>query len=139
MSQRPDISELDAIVLAGGNSRRMGSPKATLPFGATTLAGAVVAALQTVFRQVLVVTREQASLSDCLSGFDVEILEDERPLQGPLVGVVRGLAHSDAPWCFVAGCDMPYLRVDVILRMASGSETFLSSLTISDRMTGKQP
>jgi len=63
-------------------------------------------------------------------------------LQGPLVGVVRGLAHSDAPWwfvacgpqrravvvrglahsdapwCFVAGCDMPYLRVDVILRMA---------------------
>jgi len=118
MSQRPDISELDAIVLAGGNSRRMGSPKATLPFGGTTLAGAVVAALQTVFRQVLVVTREQASLSDCLSGFDVEILEDERPLQGPLVGVVRGLAHSDAPWCFVAGCDMPYLRVDVILRMA---------------------
>ena len=78
MSQRPDISGLDAIVLAGGDSRRMGSPKATLPFGGTTLAGAVVAALQPVFRQVLVVTWEPASLSDGLSGFDVEILEDGR-------------------------------------------------------------
>ena len=115
MVELPDISQLDAIVLAGGNSRRMGSPKATLRFGDTSLVGAAVDALRPVFRQVLVVTRDRNSLT----GLDAEILEDERPLHGPLVGVARGLAHSNAPWCFVAACDMPYLQAEVIREMAA--------------------
>ena len=115
MNERPDISQLDAIVLAGGDSRRMGSTKATLPFGNTSLVGAAVQALRPVFRQVLVVTQDKASLS----GLDVAILEDGRTLRGPLVGLARGLAHSSAPWCFVAACDMPFLRAEVIRGMAA--------------------
>jgi molybdopterin-guanine dinucleotide biosynthesis protein A len=90
MNRSPDISQLDAIVLAGGESRRMGVAKASLPFGETSLAG-----------------------------LDVEILEDDLPLQGPLVGLARGLAHSKAPWCFVAACDMPFLQTEVIKSMAA--------------------
>ncbi len=114
MNRSPDISKLDAIVLAGGDSRRMGAVKAALPFGDTSLAGAAVAVLQPVFRQVLVVTRNK----DLLPGIDAEVLEDAWPLQGPLVGLARGLAHSDADWCFVAACDMPFLQVGVIKEMA---------------------
>ena len=33
--------------------------------------------------------------------------------------MARGLAHSDAPWCFVAACDMPYLQAEVIREMAA--------------------
>ena len=119
MSDLPDISELDAIVLAGGESRRMGSPKATLPFGGKTLVTVVVEALRPIFRQVLVVTRDAASLSGLPDCVDVKVLEDGRPLRGPLVGVARGLAYSDAPWCFVAACDMPYLQAEVIREMAA--------------------
>ncbi len=115
MAKLPDILQLDAIVLAGGDSRRMGTAKANLPFGETSLVGAAVAALRPVFRQVLVVARDRASLV----GLDAEILEDDRPLRGPLVGVARGLAYSDATWCFVAACDMPYLQADVIREMAA--------------------
>ncbi len=115
MSGRPDISQLDAIVLAGGDSRRMGSPKSILPFGGTTLAGAAVQALLPLFRQVFVVTRDKAPLY----GLDVEILEDGRPLHGPLVGLARGLSQSGAPWCFVAACDMPFLQAEVIRKMAA--------------------
>jgi molybdopterin-guanine dinucleotide biosynthesis protein A len=53
-----------------------------------------------------------------LSGLDAVLLNDQRMERGPLVGVARGLAISDAPWCFVVGCDMPFLRQDVIRRMA---------------------
>ncbi len=60
------------------------------------------------------VTRDRAPLS----GHDVQILEDGRPLQGPLVGLARGLFHSGAPWCFVAACDMPFLQIEVIQKMA---------------------
>ena len=110
MNERPALSQFDAIVLAGGASKRMGSPKATLPFGSTSLVGATVEALRPVFRRVLVVTRDKT----LLPGIDVEVLEDGRPLCGPLVGLARGLSHSNAPWCFVAGCDMPFLQIELI-------------------------
>ena len=114
MVEPSDLSHLDAIVLAGGDSRRMGADKATLAFGETSLVGAAVAVFQPVFRKVIVVTRDRSPLS----GLDAEIVEDESHLHGPLVGVARGLSHSDAPWCFVAACDMPFLQVEVIKGMA---------------------
>ena len=114
MAELPDLSQFDAIILAGGNSRRMGADKASLPFGDSSLVGAAVDALRPVFRKVMGVTRDRRSLS----GLVVEILEDDMPLQGPLVGLVRGLSNSQAPWCFVAACDMPFLQVEVINSMS---------------------
>jgi molybdopterin-guanine dinucleotide biosynthesis protein A len=109
---QPKLSQFDAIVLAGGESRRMGAPKANLPFGDTSLIGAAVATFKLVFRQVFVVTRDKTSLLD----LGVEIAEDEHPLQGPLVGEVRGL---DRQRCRVAACDMPYLSAALIQDMSA--------------------
>ncbi len=114
MAELPDLSQVDAIVLAGGDSRRMGTAKATLAFGDTSLVDTVVAKLRPVFRNVFVVTRDK----DLLAGLGVEVLEDTHSLQGPLVGVARGLSHSNAPWCIVAACDMPIIQVEVIKKMA---------------------
>lgn len=106
--------DMDAIVLAGGDSRRMGFPKAFLSLGSTTLIEVVVSRLHPLFRRVLVVARDSRGLGD----LDAIVLTDQRPERGPLVGLARGLASSDAPWCFVVGCDMPFLRPEVISRMA---------------------
>jgi molybdopterin-guanine dinucleotide biosynthesis protein A len=105
---------MDAIVLAGGDSRRMGFPKAFLTLGNTTLIETVISRLQPIFRRVLVVGRDSKGLRD----LDAVVLTDQRMERGPLVGVARGLAISDAPWCFVVGCDMPFLSQEVIKRMA---------------------
>ncbi|MBI2165045.1 MAG: molybdenum cofactor guanylyltransferase [Chloroflexi bacterium] len=109
---------LDALVLAGGEGKRMGSPKALLPFGNTTLIGAVLRVLRPIFRKVLVVCRDPAGLPR----LGVDVLMDDRPQRGPLVGLARGLAASDASWCFAVGCDMPFLRLAVIQRMAGRLE-----------------
>ncbi|MFH1560186.1 MAG: molybdenum cofactor guanylyltransferase [Chloroflexota bacterium] len=114
MSNRFDTQDLDTIVLAGGASRRMGVPKAFLPLGSTTLIEAVISQLKPIFRQVLVVARDSKGLRD----LDAVVLTDQHQERGPLVGLARGLAVSDAPWCFVVGCDMPFLRPEVIRRMA---------------------
>ena len=93
----------------------MGVPKAHLPFGNATLLETVVAILRPVFKTVYVVGREP----EPLAGLGVPLLIDDRDDQGPLVGLARGLAASDARWCFAVGCDMPFLSPQVILRMAS--------------------
>ena len=83
---------MDAIVLAGGDSRRMGFPKAFLTLGDTTLIETVISRLQPIFRRVLVVARDSKGLTD----LDAVVLTDQRMERGPLVGVARGLAISDA-------------------------------------------
>ena len=108
-----ETQDLDALVIAGGESRRMGGPKALLPMGDTTILGTILSLLQPMFRNVIVVARETKSFAWLGS----EVLADDRPERGPLVGLARGLAASDAPWCFVVGCDMPLLQAGVIGRM----------------------
>lgn len=118
---------LDALVLAGGKGSRMGGPKALIPLGNTTLLGATLARLRPMFRRVMVVARQR----EVLAGLEAEILTDDRPEQGPLVGLARGLAASNAPWCFVTGCDMPFLNPAVIGLMAenlAGCEILVPSL-----------
>lgn len=112
------LDQSDALVLAGGRSVRMGVPKAALPWGTTTVIGTAIATLLPLFRRVFVIAREERDLAQELRDMDVRLLHDDRPERGPLVGLAVGLAASDAPWCFVAGCDMPLLRPDVIARMA---------------------
>lgn len=114
MSKPFTTHDLDALVLAGGESKRLGSPKALLPLGNASLIETVLARLQPLFRRVLVVVKEKEGFAE----LDAEVLTDARLERGPLVGITQGLEASDAPWCFVAGCDMPFLDPQVIQRMA---------------------
>lgn len=114
---------IDAILLAGGQSRRMGHPKTLLPWQRGVLLEEVAHVLQPIFRNVLVVGRPDTPLPP-LPG--LRVLNDEQPqatgpapdLRGPLVGIATGLMASGAPWCFVAPCDMPFLRAESVLAMA---------------------
>ena len=111
---RPPLHELDALVLAGGASRRMGQPKAALPFGESTLMETVLDRLRPLFRQTVIVTKEVGPLA----GLDADVVADGREQQGPPAGLARGLARINAPWCFLTGCDMPFLQPEVIRAMA---------------------
>ena len=118
MKNQQHIIDIDAIVLAGGESRRMGRQKATLPLGDTTAIEAVLSLLRPIFQRILVVTRNRESLPELKE----EILMDGRPERGPLAGLARGLGASSSPWCFVVGCDMPFLHPGTIGRMAANLE-----------------
>ncbi|MBI4340513.1 MAG: molybdenum cofactor guanylyltransferase [Chloroflexi bacterium] len=112
------LCEADAIILAGGQSRRMGAPKALLPWGQGALVQATVESLSPHFRRVIVVARPGQSLPPV----NASVVYDAMALGGPMVGLASGLAASDAPWCFVAGCDMPFLDRQVVERMALWAE-----------------
>ena len=98
-----------AIVLCGGKSSRMGSPKALLPFGPETMLQRVVRLLGEVVRAVVVVAAPDQTLPTLPP--HVILTRDEREGRGPLEGLRAGLKalpeHVEV--AYVTSCDVPLL------------------------------
>jgi molybdenum cofactor guanylyltransferase len=106
---------LAAVVLAGGESRRMGRDKATLtvPGETTTLVEHVVGIASQRCEPVFVM----AAPGQPLPTLQVPVLRDELRGLGPLPATGRGLraaAEAGARFAFVCAVDMPFLTVELI-------------------------
>jgi molybdenum cofactor guanylyltransferase len=99
-----------AVVLCGGESRRMGRPKAWLPFGAELMLQRVVRLVGTSARPIVVV----AAPGQDLPGLprDVLIVRDEISGRGPLQGLAAGFGAlgDEVDLVYATGTDVPFLE-----------------------------
>jgi molybdopterin-guanine dinucleotide biosynthesis protein A len=105
------------IVLCGGQSTRMGSAKALLPFGAETMLQRVVRLLGTVVSPLVVVAAPGQSLPDL--PVSVSVTRDEQEGRGPLEGLRAGLKAlpGGVEIAYVTSCDVPLLVPPFVHRM----------------------
>jgi molybdopterin-guanine dinucleotide biosynthesis protein A len=105
------MQDAAAIVLAGGRSSRMGSPKAALEWHGSTLLRRVTGIVaRSVSGPVVVVSapgQELPALNQT-----VEVVADEREGRGPLEGLAAGLAAvgDRAAVAYVSSTDVPLLH-----------------------------
>jgi len=113
------IEACAGLVLCGGDSRRMGKPKAWLPFGDEPLLARVVRHLNAVVAPIVVVGAAGAVLPPLPAG--VEYVCDRQPDLGPLEGLRVGLAAlaPRASTAFVVGCDYPFVAPPFIERLVT--------------------
>ncbi len=100
-----------AIVLAGGQSTRMGRPKALLDWhGSTLVRRAVGLVAREVDGPVVVVRAAEQELPSLPPG--TELADDAREARGPLEGMAAGFAAlgDRAEIVFVTGVDAPLLH-----------------------------
>jgi molybdopterin-guanine dinucleotide biosynthesis protein A len=109
--------EVAGIVLTGGQSRRMGRTKATLPFGAEVLLSRVLRLLAEVVHPRVVVAAPGQQLPGLSS--DVMVVRDRAEGRGPLEGLYCGLTALEdrAAAAYVTGCDVPLLKPAFIRRL----------------------
>ena len=89
----------------------MGRDKAWLPFGDERLLQRVVRLVGDAVDDVLVVARPGQELPALPEG--VRVLRDDVPDQGPIGGLVPGLAAARGP-AFATGCDVPFVSPAVV-------------------------
>lgn len=109
------------IVLAGGRSRRMGRPKAALPWGpGTLLSHACEVVAEAVDGPVVVVRAPGQELPPVPAG--VLLAEDGRPDGGVLVGILAGLEAlaGTADAAYVSAVDVPHLAPAFVRRVVAG-------------------
>ena len=103
------------IILAGGLNRRMaGRNKAFLSVGDRSIIGRQIDLFQELFEQVILVTNRP--LEFCSWETPI-IVSDLLSIRSSLTGIHAGLFYTRASHAFVAACDMPFLKKEMILRL----------------------
>ncbi len=96
------------MILAGGKSSRMGQDKALLKFGERTLLEHLVALLEPLFKETLIIVNDRQKLEGLELG-RAKAYEDLLKEEGPLAAIYTGLQYSRYPASSVFTCDMPFI------------------------------
>lgn len=110
--------EFGAVVVCGGQSSRMGSPKALLPFGNEVMLQRIVRIVrEAVAGPIVVVAAPGQSLPSLPT--DVQMTIDEREGRGPLEGLRAGLKQlvGRCHTAYATSCDVPLLHPAFVRRV----------------------
>ena len=111
------MTRVGGIVLCGGQSKRMGRPKAWLPIAGEIMLPRVVRLLGEVVTPIVVVAAPDQDLPPLPE--TVRIVRDEEKGRGPLQGLAAGLTalQDSVDAAYLSGCDVPFLRPAFVRRM----------------------
>ena len=112
------MAESAGIVLAGGRSSRMGTPKAALEWHGSTLLRRIASILDRSVDGPVIVVRAPGQDLPALPT-DIEVVEDATEGRGPLQGLAAGLtaAREHADVAYATSTDVPFLHPRFIRRV----------------------
>ena len=103
-------TKMTAIILAGGNSIRMGENKAFLQIQGVPIIIRICTLLRHLFEEIIIVTNQK----DLFNDFDSKIYTDLIPNKGALGGLYTGIFFSTFQYSFCVACDMPFLNGNLV-------------------------
>lgn len=109
-TRKGKIVGVSAVILAGGESRRMGSDKSLLPWHGGRFIEHIHRQLDELFDEVVIVTNSPSLYTQ----IPCRKVPDIYYKQGSLAGIHSGLCHARNERIFVVACDMPFLSEEVI-------------------------
>lgn len=104
---------MTGVILAGGQSRRMGSNKAFIEIDGVPIIERALGVFKAVFDDVFIAAGDVLLYAN----LDTRVVADVFPGAGGIGGVYTALFHSTDNMVFVAACDMPFLDPACIKRV----------------------
>ena len=99
-----------AVILAGGNSSRMGFDKQFLNINKKRLMDIQINKLRQEFQEIIVVSNRLNQYKNV----SYKVVCDEIIGIGPLGGIHAGLKNSESEYAYLIACDMPIINNDYI-------------------------
>ena len=115
------IPKTAALILAGGEGRRMGGNKPFREVGGMTLLARVIEAARAQCDHVMISSNEDTAI---FAEYDVSVVRDlPKAGQGPLGGVLGGLdvLPGDIDWLVSFPVDCPIVPDDMVAQLLSGA------------------
>lgn len=121
------VPGVSGIILAGGESRRMGSPKALVLYRGKPLIGWIYDALAPLCTEILII----ANTGD-FSSFSASVYPDNYPGNGPAAGIESGLDHCRTDLALVSSCDTPGLTEGFFRHLLNNHDGYDISIAFHD-------
>jgi len=106
------MDQIEAFILAGGASSRMGTDKARLVLEGKTFIERISQTLGDFASRVVIVGQHSEDLS-------LESVSDIHPKWGTLGGIETALTNCETEWAFVVACDLPFTTADLCRRLGN--------------------
>ncbi|MBC8470274.1 MAG: molybdenum cofactor guanylyltransferase [Planctomycetes bacterium] len=121
-----------AIIMAGGESRRMGIDKSMLSIKGQSIIEVICEQLRGSFDEILI----SANQVDKFAFLGFKVVPDKVPEWGPLMGIASALEASASEYNFVVACDIPKINLNCVHKMLT--EAIESRADIVVPVTGKE-
>jgi molybdenum cofactor guanylyltransferase len=108
------------VILAGGQSRRMGRDKAFIEFDGRPLIARVIERVRALSSDLIIV----ANSSQAFESFGTRLVGDVYPGKGSLGGLYSGLEAAREQYVVALACDMPFVNADLIAYLVSQAPGF---------------
>ncbi|NOY69668.1 MAG: molybdenum cofactor guanylyltransferase [Deltaproteobacteria bacterium] len=129
------FTECTGVILAGGkNSRFNGQNKAFLRLSGRRLVSPVIDLFLSLFDQVIVVTSNPLAYLE----WNVMVVTDVFDVKSSLTGIHTGLFYANTPFVFVAACDTPFIRKELVSLIVSEIRPGLAAVMPETR-SGVEP
>lgn len=114
------MTDIDAFILIGGRSSRLGTDKALVKLGDETLAERAARIVRRALSPERLTMVSGSSLQFAIDAIvqDVPFIFDLHQGRGPLGGLHAALAYARTPWIFVLACDYPFVSAELISLLA---------------------
>ncbi len=112
---RPRVS---VVIQAGGESKRMGRSKATVPFEGRPLICRLVERLSPVADELIITTNEAenlAFLDEMYPNLNIKLVKDKFDYRGALPGLCTALEAASNPFVAVVACDMVFASARLVV------------------------
>jgi molybdenum cofactor guanylyltransferase len=130
------LPEVEAAIIAGGQSRRMGKPKLFLDYRGNTFIAHLLLQLQQQVNSVMIAgAPDPRQLAD----LGVPVLADTEADIGPLGGIATALAQACREWLLIVPCDNPLLPANYAVRLLTAARSQSSPLAYVRKQGRVQP
>lgn len=104
------------IILAGGDSKRIGTDKGLINLNGRALISYVIESLRPVVDEIIVVVGSKERVPSYRNTVedDVQVVPDMYDDGSPMIGLITGLTHAKGTYAVVAACDMPFINSDLV-------------------------
>lgn len=116
------MTNVDAFILIGGRSMRLGQDKAFAALGGQTLAERAANVAQIALspkRITFVAGAENQFAGTLLFGLGHPVVFDLKPGFGAWSGLDTALGYALGEWAFVLACDLPFVTPELVNLLAS--------------------
>lgn len=107
------MNNCSAVILAGGENRRMPVLKAFIEIDGEKIIDRNINILRQIFSEVSIITNQP----ELYVYLGVPMYGDIYDTRGPMTGIFTALLNTSSPWIFISACDMPFINADLITYM----------------------